>query len=638
MSRLAATFGGAVPILPHVTWPIIPHDGESLVGFTVRTCAHNGLWNPSVLVADAGIRLPKGVGHLPRVSRNLLDLAKLLDIDPDWVERRRHRSMDERGGRKGSFVDFHGATLRRVHLQYDSPRIAPTAMCQQKYHREIWHVVTLPACGFTGELLVEACEQPGCGKALAWAGTGGIGQCSDPHCTGTISNLVSRTLADAVRPDLALAAALIHPALGVSANALASLPECLQQENRGDLFELLWLLGCLNFAQGQKAIESPVAISPEEKCIVLARGAEMLLTWPSCVATALRRSVAEHDHDASVKRMVATLQAIVRKPMTFGRPAALLAAELDGISSNAFSAIVGQHLGLLTATEFARLAGIKNSQMAVLQRSTHLPRVLFSEGGRDIALFSPLDADDVRRRIKDRLPLQQFGSETGLGIDAVELLVGKNVLSLAIDPIIQALWPEPHLDRLIATDLLERITSKLKRDITTDDFSNLGAALHGCHRGDKPWPAIIDALLTGRLSLHHARPRKLNIRLCLISPHDVKTLHRLRAAGARCANRSKWLSEADARERLSTTSSRLRALAKTERLTFSGSYSGLTYLRSEIDAIAKVWVSTLELQAKLGLNLRRDLSATLSAAKLVADEYGLVLRSAARQTLGLSNV
>lgn len=506
-------------------------------------------------------------------------------------------------------------------------------MVKQGYHREIWHVFTLAACATSGELLVEACQQAG-GKGFGWSGHRWMGRCADPDCRGTAASLRPATVPEADRPGLALAAALVHPSTSINRTALASLPESLRQENRGDLFELAWLLGCLDHTEGSKAIMSPADFSPVPRSEMLARGAARMLTWPSCLADVLRRSAEGNEASTSVKRVVETVQAIVRKPMTFGRPATLLAAELEGISTNAFSAVVGQQLGLLTATEFSRVTGLKNSKMAVLQRSDHLPRVLFSEGGRDIALFSPSDATDVRRRIGNRLPAQVFGSETGLGIDAVKLLVGEKVLSLADDPIIQALWPEPHLDPADATDLRERITRNLKRDPAPDGSVKLSAALHGCPAGYKPWPAIIEALLAGRLSLHHSGKKKLDVRSCLISQQDMRTLHSLRLSSACPDTRSEWLSEADARERLSTTGRRLRSLVEAKRLSTSGSFSGLTYRRSEIDAIAAAWVSTLELQAKLGISWR-DLSTILRAARLIVDEHRLVPRDAAREKLGL---
>lgn len=273
--------------------------------------------------------------------------------------------------------------------------------------------------------------------------------------------------------------------------------------------------------------------------------------------------------------------------------------------------------------------------MATLQRSTHLLRLLFSEGGRDIALFSPSDASDIRRRIDDRLPAQVFGSGIGLGIDAVELLLDEKVLLLADDPIIQLLWAEPHLDSLVAADLRERITSRLRQDEAPDNAIKLSAALYGCAAGDKPWPTIIEAVLAGRLSLYRGDGKRLNVRSCLISPQDVRKVHALRVMELCRGTCSEWLSEADASERLSTSGRRLRSLSKANRLSTSGSFSGLTYRRSEINAIAGRWVSTLELQAKLDQSRQRDLSSTLRAVGLAADEHGLVPRNAAREALGL---
>lgn len=637
MSVLSAVFGGSTPVLPHVTWPIEPHDDESLAGFTARTCAHNALWNPSVLTRDAGLHLPNGIGYLPRVSRDLSNLATLLAVDTTWVETRRHRTLNERRGVNGQRVDFHGAALRRAHVDYNLQRVAPTAIIDQAYHREIWHVVTLPACTITGELLVDECPDPGCGMALRWIGPKGIGCCEDALCGGSISSHAPDPVPESVRQGLAMAASLILPSTKSDAVILECLPPCLREENRGDLFELAWLLGCLDHPSGPKVIFSPASIPPLFRSEVVARGAKRLLTWPSCLEEILRLS-AEEDDRRSLKRVIETVRTIIRRPGTFGRPAALLTAELEGITTNGFSSILCSKLGLLTATEFSEATGLNTTRVALLQRSNQVPRVLFSEGARNIALFLPADAADVRDRTKNRLTPQAFGSYTGLGIDAVELLIAEKILPLADDPLVQALWPEAHLDRSAATDLLEQIVRKLKRGAAPAGCIRLSAALYGCPAPDKPWPAIIEALLTGQISLYHPDKVKLDIRSCLVSPQDVPTLRALPLSIVYCTRRSQWLSEADARERLSTTWHRLHSLVDIGMLTRSGWYNGQTYHRSQINVLVEGWVSTLELQAKLGLNRRSDLFSMLDDAGLHADEHALVPRNEAREKLGLPSL
>ncbi|MBB5711874.1 hypothetical protein FHT02_003126 [Sphingomonas xinjiangensis] len=632
MSTLANVFGGGADILPHVTWPIIPRDRESLAGFTDRTCNHNALPSP-VLLADAGARLPKGLGYLARSSRNLASLATLLNVDASWVEDRRHTSVKDSAGGHHLSINFHGAKLRRVHLDYSVRRVAPTAIEEDCYHREIWHVFTLGACAATGELLVEACQRPDCGKPFGWSGHRSVGSCADPECEATAASLTAAVIRETIRASFNLAAALVDPAARVNRSALESLPKSLQAENRGDLFELAWLLGCLDHIQGPKAIMSPALFAPATRCEVLARGTDRLMAWPECLDELLRGCALGVGHDTSLKLIVKTVQTIIRQQTTFGRSSILIGARFERISTNSFSSVVGQHLTMLTATQFVKSAGLTSSGMAVMRRSTHLPRVLFSEGARDIALFSPADAADIRTRAKSRLSVRAFAADSGLGIDAIELLIGENILSKALDPIVEALWPEPHLDRVIADALWERITQRVRRDPAPVGSVPLSIALHGCPAGEKPWPSIIGAMLAGRLNLHHTDKGKLNFRSCLISRPDARLLQTLRLSRACPVPRSEWMNEPDARERLSTTGHSLRSLAAAGRLTKSGSFSGQTYRRSEINEIAAAWVSTLELQAKLGQTSRRELSRILATVGLVADEHRLVSRVAAREKL-----
>lgn len=203
----------------------------------------------------------------------------------------------------------------------------------------------------------------------------------------------------------------------------------------------------------------------------------------------------------------------------------------------------------------------------------------------------------------------------------MELLVGDKFLSLDDDPLIQAIWPVPHLDRAMALDLGERITCKLKPYPAPDDAIKLSEALRGCPADDKPWCLIVEALLAGHISLYYTGKGKLDFRSCLMSRQDAKAIHSLRAANGCRSTRSVWLKEADARERLSIGWARLRSHVDAERLSKARSLLGLTYRRSEIDAVAIAWVSTLELQTKLGLT-KWELPKVRHAAGLMLTSAG----------------
>lgn len=632
MNLLATVFAGPSAALPHVTWPIAPHSDESLAGFVDRTADHNGLRNSSALLADAGITRLKGWGRLARHTGDFTALTELIAAEPAWVRSRRHRTPLEVNSKH--VLDFHGALLRTVHFDHDIRRAGQTAIQTRPYHREIWHISTLAACTETGELLLECCPAPGCAAPLAWSGHKRLGRCDDKDCPGTPASPPTLIPASEQR-GLSLAAELLDPSPDVHVSAVEQLPACLRKENRGHLFDLAWILGTLDQPDGLKCARDPGGCAPLQRVSIISRGAERLLAWPECVTQLLRQSVAE-DADTRLKSVVETIQAIVRQRRLIGRPADLLADQLEGISSNAFSTVVGRQLGLLTATQFARAVGLKGSPMAALQRSELVPRRLFSEGGRDIALFLPKDAKDLHKRIASRLPAQAFGARTGLGTDAVELLIDDGMLALRDDPVLQLLWPEHHLDPAVADRLHEQLEAVIS-NCPPPGAIRLSTALHGCPAGEKPWPAIIRAVLDGQLTLHRDKSHRLDIRRCLIGPDEVRTIRALRPPGACGIARSEWLSVEDARERLAMTPNSLRSLSASGRLPASGAYSGRTYRRSEVDALAADWVTITELREKLGGNTWL-MSATLRAAGLSVDNHGLVSRAAARTAFGLATI
>lgn len=220
-------------------------------------------------------------------------------------------------------------------------------------------------------------------------------------------------------------------------------------------------------------------------------------------------------------------------------------------------------------------------------------------------------------------------------VDAVELLVGAKVLAELDDSIIQAIWPEPHIDRVVALDLLNRITAALREDPAPEGSVRLSRALCVCSGSEKPWPTIVDGVLRGGLTLHRPNDQRFDVRTCLISPLDAEVLRGMRCSIIFPNTRSEWLSEADAKERLSISGQRLRSLVTAGKLSRSGTYTGQTYRRSEVNVIACEFVSAMELQAKLSLG-RRELSSLLNATGLMVDEHGMIVRWSAAQKLGLS--
>ncbi len=620
-------------MLPHVTWPLVPEADESLVGFVARTCHHNGLWNAKPLMDDVGLRVSRGIGHLPRVAADLTGLATVLAVDVEWVEERRQGSARSPSAR----VNFHGAALRREHLDCSNVAAAPQFLQQHGYHRDEWLVSTLAACSISGEWLVQHCQQPGCRAPLRWLGPKGICRCADPDCRDANATGSSLLVPECARPGLTLAAGLVHPLEKERAASLAALPPSLRSEDRGDVFELAWVLGCLEEPDGLKAITSPKLLEPTRRGETLARGASLLTDWPASLTNILHENARVDDPGQALMRVVKTIQAVIRKPTTFGRVSSLLSDELDGISSPAFPSVLARQLDLLTGRQFAEQVGLKTSKMAMVQRANLLPRIILSEGERDLALFRPNDANDVQVRIKDRVSAQAFASSTGIGLDAVELLVSQGSLQRADDPLIQAVWPELHLDPTCAAAWREKIESILQVEPAPEGSSELFAVLRGCLPGEKPWPSLLRKLLNGDLRLFPTEDGSLNVRRCLISPEDAQKVIALPVPSPPMFNRSEWLCEADAMERLSTTGQRLRALVEAEILSISGAYHGRTYLRSEIDSIVAVSVSTLEVGAKLGLS-HQQTRITLWEAGLVPDDFKFLPREVVRQALNLTTV
>lgn len=635
-----ASLSSAHAVLPHVTWPCEPIEGiarESLVGLLFRTADWNAIRKPSVLLTDAGLPPHQRVGSIARTSAPLSDLATVMAVPEDWVAGRRHAHVGTSEPRSVARIDFGGAALREAHLDYRTRRYSPSALRESSHHREIWHVATIPLCIESGELLQDVCPDEACARPLVWTRTRGMSRCSHPSCNARLDGSAGTPVDPRHAPAAIACAALVHGSPGIHGPAIAALPEALRHENRGDLFELAWILGCLDDPDCASVVATPTALDPERRCAALARGHERLLAWPRCVEEMLRNGMGSDAEAASTPSVVKAIRRVIAREATFGRAAALLKQVLDGATGPAMMTAVGRIMGMVTTRGLSELAGIERSDIRRLRHAGLIEHVAFRDGQRTSALYHPDVGIRIREGNRRRIDARAAATRLGMSVDGIYDLVSAGLLEREDDPIIRFLWPHPH----VTPDSMAALVERLERCIPIEEPDGgritLRMGLRACAGPDKPWSATVGSILAGDLEMTRRRGGRLDVRDCLMLPSSIVRLAKLRMVrpDPTLGDRPEWISDADAWDRLGCGSLGLRHLVRSEQLSSSGRHDGATFLRSDVDALQARLVHTCELRARLGLFRQGLVEKLLASEGLVPDRGGFLDRTATCRALGL---
>jgi hypothetical protein len=619
------------PLLPHVAWPVEPLEDESLAGLLLRSASHNAISRPSILTTDAGLPSHQRIGSIAASGHPLRGLADMLAVDAMWVEEHRHPILSTARGGNAKTVLFHGATIRRAHLEEGVRLFSSAALADSPHHREAWHIASLPVDVPTWTMLTDRCPHEDCGRTLGWTRTKGVAICE--HCMGALTSAEGFPVPEDWRQWVAIAAGILSRDQVAQEAAIRKLPATLHMWDRGDIHELAWLLGLASDDEFETASVDPTVIQPARRLIAIGRGYELLSAWPASFASMVKSAIEADPAGGVVTTLVSRLRGAMKRSSTFGRAAQALSEALGTFHTNSFATTMGRAIGHYTTRGFSTATGISRSDIRSLRRAGLIKMLVLRDKRRTMALYPPSQVELVQTSTRSRQTLRTSARRLGIGVDAVLALISTGQLRPADDLITRHLQEEPQVDLASLDELVERLEDVLITPNATRTLTIRVAyrRLPGC---EKPWPALIAAVLGKSIRLHRNATESLSLRDCRISHRDLTKLDRLARHDYSATVASPWISDHDAWERLNCGMRNLRHLVRTDMLESSGRLNGQTFLRSDVDRLASELICVPEIKARLAES-GMWIEPHLAEHGLVPDHGGFLPRTLTEGKLGL---
>jgi hypothetical protein len=279
---------------------------------------------------------------------------------------------------------------------------------------------------------------------------------------------------EALRKGILICSHLLHPDPSLSSAALRRLPAPLQHEDRGSLFELAWMLGCLEEASCGEALLAPRSLAAEKKCTILSRGGEMLLEWPHSLPALLTRTLDQDPSGIATMQVVKNLKKIRNKKYRFSRPIELAMAAGLTTPGRKHTKVALESIGYLTAQGFAERASIRLSEVRQLRLAGAVEYQLLDDGGRSRVVFPTQSVIAARQSMNSRLSARHVANHLKISIDGVFDLLEEGMLTPTTDAVVKCLWGKLHVDPVNARLLIASIDQAVSRDTPPSDFVRLG--------------------------------------------------------------------------------------------------------------------------------------------------------------------
>lgn len=619
--------------LPHVTWPVEPIPGESVAGHLVRSASHNAISRPSVLTVDAGLPPHQRIGSIAASSHSLSGLATMLAVDPEWLDRNRHPVLTTTRGGSAKTVIFHGATIRRAHLEENTRLFSPAALRESAHHREAWHIASLPLDLPTWTVLSEVCPHEGCGRSPGWSRTKGLAVCE--HCLKPLTDADVHEVLEEEKQWVAIAAGVLSQDAAERQAALAQLPASLQGWDRGDIHELAWLLGVAGDRDFETASVEPGTIPPLRRLSAMARGYRLLSGWPASFKTMVESAIETDAVGTTIATLVSHLRRVMKRSSTFGRAAHALSNALGAFHTNSFATTIANSIGHYTTRGFGAATGLSRSDVRSLRRAGLIQVVVLRDLSRTMALYPPGEVEAVRASAGGRRSVRECARRLGIGADAVRSLVASGHLRRADDAITLHLHDDMHIDAASLDSLAMMLEGRLLTPASCITVT-LRVALRRLPGTDKPWVALITAILEGRLTLHRNATASLSLRDCRIARRHLRRLEGLPSSSSAAIVGSPWISDHDSWERLNCGMRNLRHLVRNDLLESSGRVDGQTFLRTDVDRLANELICMPEIKARVadGRSVMW-IDERLAGHGLAPDAGGFLPRAEAELAVGL---
>jgi predicted DNA-binding transcriptional regulator AlpA len=478
-----------------VLFPLEPLPDESIAGFILRTARWNYLDCASLLRSINAVHSSMSIWAC--VASAPAEAASRLGTSLQEIKLRAYAPSAP--GEK-HMIDYFGTPLERYRLNLHTRRISPESLRVSVHHRANWEIAALNFCPESWEFLIDQC--PRCRGKLTWR-TSELNVCG--ACGSDLTHVGVTKVDPCDREMLALAASLVHPLEARRRSARATLPETFQTFSETAIFDL-----ALIFSRTlRRHSPDPWLRSDLRPSSRLAKAMELVFDFPH----SFERTVASSHHD-NVRQSELLLQwgdelASSRYPelRRFGQTVTIMRGPRR-------LRAMREARGMLTLRETASRLQIQRSAVTRLVRLGAFGSSTQRGAVRVLKWFDPQIVELIGDRLRDRISAREIERTFGLPRTAIEQLVSLRLLHVTDDPAVRELYGGLQFRRHSFNFVIDCVRAALVEPEPDVPRITLADLFQGVGGREKPWGAIIDALLTDQLPGGLALAPAARLRFC----------------------------------------------------------------------------------------------------------------------------
>lgn len=565
---------------------------EAIPGFLIET-ANKYAAHPSALleIAECPTSLSRGSFLAPpEIAR----LAALTGQDADHFSAISYpRSIRQ------PLIDFNQTMLRRALIVARKRRLAPLAMREGNFVRQLSLVAPITFCPESWTMLTDRCLNENCGRPLSWQKLKHVSECQ--ACGSDQRDYDTDTIPHEFRRDLSQWCNLIHPLEENRLKARSSMPDQLSGLGAGAIFD--FILGLSH------VIEPTAHQHPDRALSALSEATKLIKKWPQSMVTSINADYATSD--PSRQSLSTRLRSYAQSESTLPEIQHLLMCHLAiargcALGAKAEIASAQRKTRAMGVRKASSLIGIAPSYVSKLRRANVLETHNIARGKVRLELVSERSCYKALADLEDKISYFEFSKASGFSVHAIHQLVAARHLEQRLSPAIDALYLQPMLRKSTADKFLQRLSQFVcPMGSDDDDWIPLRDAMTAIGGRPKPYGTFLNWIFEekGSIRAPTTKSGSLDLRQLYVSPMIIYRLNTYASAfGGIGENQVACLNEAA--EILNTGANEIRALLQSGILTLDPKGKGDTVLMSSIIKLAKSSISHTEIDARLGYNAR----------------------------------
>ncbi|WP_439602108.1 hypothetical protein [Devosia sp.] len=606
--------------MPKLPVPLRIEGDEHIAGALCRATADNGRRFPSEILALVDIETL----HPASIAANLVEpdasaLAELLGTDVASLLRATHPVAPD--GR----CDFFGAAIRTKHREGQIRRVSPRGLVDAPYLRAMWQLKPIGFDPRTREILLSAC--PVCGTALGFSRTYGVcfcDRCAANDALGFLQPTVD--LRDFPQPlveieDMAaldFVTGLVDPDETVRLAFAPALDEDLTGLDRGEVFDLcMAIVGVLD-QDPKRAVTSPAKpttradydrlFTPER----LAEAGRIVLDWRTGFDRLCERARAtskERPGFYGIKAELGQVYALTADRTLTDRVRAVVR---DAVLRNMATSSAGvavrrtEHRGrddLITIQQAAARFGIRNKLFRRLAEAPGLTHHRADGTRKGPVLFVAEEIAALAAVRADLESASSVGLRLGIPAGGVAQLAEAGLIEKVSGPVLLTVVGKNQYRRSTVDALIRDLEARIGGGPSGSFHIRLSKAMYRMPAGEKPWLALVRAVLDGRLAVFEVQGR-LNATLIKLAASSFEEVEAAVSGGEIVAGAAEpMVTRAEAADILGITVATVIGMIGAGWLPEHGT-GVCTLRRADVVRVARTYISTAEVSRLMGVGYR----------------------------------